>query len=371
MDGYLGLYEHHVGAGRSKSEAMHLVVRNALISPRFRYRTMEDGPLDDVDLGIRLAYFLTGGPPDSALQAKVDSGSLNKPGVLRSQAEKLLPAKPGAALIRNFTGQWLDTRLLPDIMPDPKFKFILKDELAARDEVEYFFAEMLRENRPMTDFIDPNFTWTTSRMAKNIYGMKGVKGTKGDGIQRVTFPRGGRYGGVLGQSAVMMATANGVDTQPVLRGVWVLENILGMATPPPPKAVPALTPDTVGALTPRDLLAAHTTESSCAGCHRKIDPVGFVLENFDPVGRWRDEWPGIHVPIDAASTLPDGTEINDIIDLFSECLAEHLMTYATGRVPNYSERKEIAEIVARNHESGNGLRDLVLGLIESETFRTK
>jgi hypothetical protein len=179
----------------------------------------------------------------------------------------------------------------------------------------------------------------------------------------------------------MMATANGVDTQPVLRGVWVLENLLGMAPPPPPKAVPALTPDTQGATTPRDLLTTHTSEASCAGCHRKIDPVGFVLENFDPVGRWRENWPGIDRPIDATGTLPDGTEIKDIIDfkkwlvanvhLFSECLSEKLLTYATGRVPNYSERQEIAAIVKANQEHGEGFRDLLLDLIESKTFRTK
>jgi hypothetical protein len=174
-----------------------------------------------------------------------------------------------------------------------------------------------------------------------------------------------------------MATANGVDTQPVLRGVWVLENILGAPPPPPPKAVPALTPDTNGATTPRELLAAHTTEKSCAACHKRIDPVGFALENFDPVGRWRDKWPGVDVPVDASSVLPDGTRIKDVIDLkrwivenidqFSSCLAAKLMTYATGRVPNYSERKEIDAIVKANAN----FRDLLLALIQSETFRTK
>ena len=188
-------------------------------------------------------------------------------------------------------------------------------------------------------------------------------------------------GGVLGQSAVMMATANGVDTQPVVRGVWVLENILGMPPPPPPPAVPALTPDTQGATTPRELLSAHTDSTACAGCHRKLDPIGFAMENFDPVGRWREDWPGIDKPIDASSTMHDGTEISGVVDLrawlvenvhlFSECLSEKLLTYATGRVPNYRERQQIAKIVEENHENGNGFRDLLLALIESEIFRTK
>jgi hypothetical protein len=234
----------------------------------------------------------------------------------------------------------------------------------------------------MTDFIDPDFTWTTGRMAKNVYGLKsGYNKKKDKAIHRVTLPRGGRIGGLLGQSAVMMATANGVDTQPVLRGVWVLENIMGMPPPPPPKSVPALTPDTQGATTPRELLSTHTDSESCAGCHRKIDPVGFALENFDPVGRWREKWPEINQEIDASATMHDGTEISDVVDLkawlvaninqFSECLSEKLLTYATGRVPNYSERKEIARIVEKNEENGKGFQDLMIALIESETFRTK
>jgi hypothetical protein len=377
---YLGLYDRHLVAGHTHNEAMHLLIRNALISPRFLYRCLNDGPLDDHDLATRLSYFLTGAPPNSRLVDKASAGKLA--GALRAEATRLLPRSASALMIKNFTGQWLDTRLLSEIMPDPKFKFLPSDELSAKSEVEHFFLEMLKENRPMTDFIDPDFTWTSGRVAQNVYGLKkGFDKKKKNNIHRVVLPRGGRFGGVLGQAAVMMATANGVDTQPVLRGVWVLENILGTPPPPPPKSVPALTPNTRGSTTPRELLSAHTKEVSCAGCHRQIDPVGFVLENFDPVGRWRTEWPGINHPIDASSILPDGTKIRDIVDFkawlvknidrFSECLAEKLMTYATGRVPNYSERKEIAALVEKNHDTGNGFRDLVLALIASETFRTK
>lgn len=374
---YHGLYLDHLAAGHSADEATHLVIRNVLISPRFLYRSLTDGPLDDHDLATRLAYFLTGKPPDSALRG----GPLTKPEILRKEAQRLMPKSRGDAMIQNFVGQWLDLRLLPEIMPDPKFKFTTTDILHAQAEAEMFFAEMLAKNRPMTDFIDPDFTFTSAKIARDVYGLKKGFNAKNKSVQRVSLQRGGRHGGLLGQSAVLMATANGVDTQPVVRGVWVLENILGMPPPPPPKSVPALTPDTTGATTPRQLLSAHTSEESCAGCHKKIDPVGFVLENFDPVGRWRDNWPGIDVPVEAAATLPDGTRIEDVtdfkawlvenIDLFSNCLAEKLMTYATGRVPNYRERKEIEAVVERNRESGNGFRDLVLALIESETFRTK
>ena len=140
-------------------------------------------------------------------------------------------------------------------------------------------------------------------------------------------------------------------TQAVIRGVWVLENILGMHPPAPPKNVPALTPDTRGTTTPREQLKAHTSDANCAGCHAHIDPVGLVLENFDPVGRWRTAWPGVDGKIDASGTLPDGTKINNVlefkswvldnIDLFSTCVAEKLMIYATGRVPNYAEKRRL------------------------------
>ncbi|MBG89751.1 MAG: hypothetical protein CMO80_23020 [Verrucomicrobiales bacterium] len=380
VDSYIRLHNRHLAAGHTAHEAMHLVIRKALISPRFLYRCLHDGPLDDHDLATRLSYFLTGGPPDRKLLSIAAAGRMTE--VLRKEAERLLPRRPGEHFVVNFIGQWLDTRLLPEIMPDPRFKFSAADAQSAKSEVEHLFSEILRENRPMTDFIDPDFTWTSARLAQNVYGLRsGFDKRKKYTIHRVELLRGGRFGGVLGNPAVMMATANGVDTQPVIRGVWVLENIMGTPPPPPPKAVPALTPDTRGTTTPRELLSAHTKEISCAGCHRKIDPVGFVLENFDPVGRWRDEWPGIKQRIDASSMLHDGTKIRDIVDFkawllknidqFSQCLAEKLMTYATGRIPNYSERKEIAAIVKTNRENGNGFRDLLLALIESESFRTK
>jgi len=393
LTAYEQLVAEHCAEGHSLEQGFHLAIRTALISPRFLYRSLTPGKLDDYDLASRLSYFLTSAPPDANLTKAAEKGNLTKNALL-FHAERMLPKNENGAFIKNFTGQWLDTRSLPDIMPDPRLKFNDEDQRMAREEVEAFFSEMLVKNRPMTDFIDPDFTYTSARIAKNIYGVnKSGYDSKNRNLQRISLERGGRYGGVLGQAAVLMATANGVDTQPVIRGVWVLENILGSPPPPPPKAVPAITPDTTGAKTPRDLLAAHASEVSCAGCHKKIDPIGFALENYDPVGRWREHYPiytqdkkGQPVTeegalIDASGQLPDGTPIKDAIDLklwivenidqFSECLAEKLMTYATGRHPNYAERKEIAAIVEANHAKGNGFRDLLLALIDSETFRTK
>lgn len=383
IDGYMEMAREHWAQGHTLDEGVHLLLRNILISPRFLYRGLRSGELDDYDLASRLSYFLTQGPPDEQLVAAARAGKLSDPAELRAQSERLLPTSPKAPMIESFVGQWLDTRKLASIMPDAKFKFSETDIKIARQEVEAFFTEILNENRPMTDFIDPDFTFTSRNFAAKIYEMDVETSDKADGrkVRRLPMERGGRYGGLLGQSAIMIATANGVDTQPVLRGVWILDRILGMPPPPPPKDVPALTPDVAGAKTPRELLAAHTQEASCAGCHKLIDPFGFVMENFDPVGRWRDEWPKSNTPIEAASTLPDGTPVEDVTDLkrwllanidyFSNSFSEKLMTYATGRAPNIAERKELESIVAANKARGNGARDLVLSLIQSETFRTR
>ena len=389
---FLAIATRHLDEGHSFDAAAHLVLRSILVSPRFLYRDLEpqgvQQTLDPYDLATRLSYFLMRAPPDAALAELARSGRLVEPEVLRRQAVRLMPKKPTDPLVRSFVGQWLDTRLLSGIMPDPKFSFDDEATAIARQETESFFTEILVRNLPLTTFIDPDFTFSTIAFCQRNYGFtppvaNGQELTPEERkrFQRFAIARGGRYGGLLGQAAILMATANGVDTQPVIRGAWVLENILGMPSPPPPKNVPALTPDTRSATTPRELLAAHTQESSCAICHAHIDPIGFALENYDPVGRWRTTWPDGGATIDATGRLPDGTAVNGPvefkawlvanIDLFSTCLAEKLLTYATGRVPNYTERREIERIVRANREAGQGFQDLVLDLVDSRTFRAK
>jgi hypothetical protein len=394
VERFLTIGTRHLDEGHSFDEAVHLVLRSVLVSPRFLYRDLEPEndreTLDQFDLATRLSYFLTQGPPDTTLVDLATRNRLGESWVLRREATRLMPDRAATPMIRSFVGQWLDTKLLPGIMPDPKFNFDDEAVGLARQETETFFAEILRKNLPMTTFIDPDFTFSTIAFCQRNYGFtppvatgqgKNIAPEELTRFQRLAIDRGGRYGGLLGQAAILMATANGVDTQPVIRGAWVLENILGMPSPPPPKNVPALTPDTRGAKTPRELLAAHTQESSCALCHARIDPVGFVLENYDPVGRWREKWPGTEAAIDPSGTLPDGTAVKDPaefkawlvanIDIFSTCLAEKLMTYATGRVPNYAEQREIEKIVKANREAGQGFKDLVLDLIDSRTFRAR
>jgi hypothetical protein len=190
-----------------------------------------------------------------------------------------------------------------------------------------------------------------------------------------------------------MATANGVDTHPVVRGKWVLENIVGEPPPPPPPSVPALTPDTRAAKTIRQLMAAHTKDASCAGCHKKMDPYGLVLENYDAIGRWRDTYPVFTtaadgktittpgLPVDASARLPDGTQLASVIDLkrhlvkhidrFAGCLAEQFFIYAAGRAPDYAERQELQTAAADVLANDGGFRDLILAVIDTESFRTR
>jgi hypothetical protein len=394
VERFLAIATHHLDEGHSFDESAHLVLRSVLVSPRFLYRDLEPEDaretLDQFDLATRLSYFLTLGPPDATLVDLATRNRLGESLVLRREATRLMPDRAATPMVRSFVGQWLDTKLLPGIMPDPKFNFDDEAVALARQETETFFAEILRKNLPLTTFIDPDFTFSTIAFCERNYGFTPAAAKEPKApltpeektrFQRLAIDRGGRYGGLLGQAAILMATANGVDTQPVIRGAWVLENILGMPSPPPPKNVPALTPDTRGAKTPRELLAAHTAESSCALCHARIDPVGFVLENYDPVGRWREKWPDTKAAIDPSGTLPDGTAVKDPaefkawlvanIDLFSTCLAEKLLTYATGRVPTYAEQREIEKLVKANREAGQGFQDLVLDLIDSRTFRAR
>ncbi|MDB4384445.1 DUF1592 domain-containing protein [Opitutaceae bacterium] len=386
---YVDIAIDHVVDGRRFKDGIHLAIRAALCSPQFLYRGMEEGVLDDYDLASRLSYFLTGSPPDDKLLALAATGSLSEPKRLALETRRLLGSSRVDRFLDSFTGQWLDLRLLPEIMPDSRLLNWNDNYLdAITAETQMFIAEILRENHPMETFIDPDFTYLNSFNAK-LYGHK-FKGDKE--MERVALELGGRYGGILGQASVMMATANGVDTQPVLRGVWLLENVLGDPVPEPPANIPAVEPDTSGATSIRELLTRHQADPGCASCHSKIDPPGFALENFDPIGRWRTSYPVYELrgekvvkrdglTVDATGQLADGTRLNDVIDLkrylvenidvFSRCLTEKLMIYATGRALSYGDRQEIKAIVARTEAKGNGFADLIVELVLSDSFLTR
>ena len=359
-------------------ESMHIVLRHILLSPRFIFRDMNQN-LSVYNLASRLSYFLTSSPPDAPLVHAAKTKNILNDSELETQAKRLLPVKIDHPFVNNFPKQWLNTRSLDFVMPDANLKFSDKDLEIAKMELYYFFNEILKKNRPLTDFIDPNFIYTNPAFAKKHYGLKNVPNKKG--YVKIPIKRGHRHGGLLGMAATMIATANGVDTQPVVRGVWFLEHIIGMSPPEPPKDVPALTPDTQGATSPRDLLTKHTSEPKCAGCHRLIDPFGFVFENYNAVGKWRDKWPKAKKKINTSTKLFDGTKISgpqdlrkwmlNNIDLFGQCLAEKLMTYALGREPNYREKAEIKVVVQNNIQKKEGFRDLILALVKTHTFKAQ
>ncbi len=391
----------HQNGGHRFEDGIHLAIRSALCSPNFLYRGQRDGEMDDYDLAARLSYFLTLSPPDGRLIQLASSRSLSDPHVLEMETRRLLSHPKANAFLDDFVSQWLDLELLPQIMPDERLVNWRPLHLkSVTDETLLFSREVLRENHPVETFIDPDFTYLNATLAY-LYGLKldpelrkaFAKATRPNDLVRVPIPRGGRRGGILAHASVMMATANGVDTQPVLRGVWLLENILGEPPPAPPTNVPAIEPDISGAKSIRELLDRHTADPSCAGCHRKIDPLGFALENFDPVGQWREFYPVYEKdkdgkvivrpgqPVDSLGELTDGTRLDDVtdlkrwlvedIDVFSSCLASKLLTYATGRSPGFGDRKVIRRVVTEVRENGNGFQDLIVALVLSESFRMK
>lgn len=399
IDSYTAMVESATLKGGDQHAALHLAIRTALISPAFLYRNIGPAELDDFQLATRLAYFLTSGPPDKKLHELAGTGKLDSMAVLHREAKRII----GRTFAEDFTAQWLHLDVLNSLMPDPRLmaNFKTSHRNIMRDEVARTFDYVLDKNLPITDFIAPDFLFTDPQVGWLLYGLPQFEPTKKNkktgfdkNIQQVTVARDGLPGGLLSMPAIMMATANGVDTQPVLRGVWMLENILGSPPPDPPDAVPALTPDITGASTPKARLAAHMAEQNCAVCHKEIDPLGFVFENYDPVGRWRDHYP-VYVEdpktekstttdgaaIDATGVLPNGVPLKDVTDLkrwlaanpqpFARCLSEKLLTYATGRTLNYRERRIVADIVEQQMANDLRFRDLLLALIDSPVFRAR
>lgn len=398
VDQYTKLVTTSHKATGDLNAALHLAVRTALISPEFVYRNVGPEQLTGFAMANRLSYFLTSGPPDQELRSVAASGKLHRSEILQREAKRIL----NSAFAQDFTTQWLGLESLDNLMPDARLirKFTPEHRNTMRDEVVRTFAHVLDRNLPVRDFIAPDFLFTDALVGWEIYQLeqfkppkKGSKSSFNKKMQQVSIPRDKRRGGLLSMPAVMMATANGVDTQPVLRGVWMLENILGSPSPEPPNAVPALTPDTTGASTPKARLAAHMQSQSCAVCHRDIDPLGFVLENYDPIGRWRDHYPLYSenkdgtseqvdgAEVDATGVLPNGVPLNDVTDLkrwlasnpapFARCLSERLLTYATGRTLNYRERSIVADRVKQQADNDYRFRDLLLSLIDSEVFRSR
>ena len=342
-------------------------------------------------MAARLSYFLWNTPPDDELSNLAERGLLSRPETLRAQVERLLNHSKAQGFIQNFVAQWLDLRLIDFTVPDSKLypeygggDVSLKQSMVK--ETELFFAELLKRDLSLAHFVDSDFAILNERLAQH-YGIAGVKGLA---LRPVQLPPGSRRGGVLTQASVLKVTANGTTTSPVNRGVWVLRNILGKPPDPPPPDAGAIEPDIRGATTIRQQFELHRRVASCAGCHVKIDPLGFALEKYDVMGGWRENYRvlsgpkltmtknGPPVETDSKMELPKGQVIASIDDLkkflledkdqLARCLTEKLLTYATGKGLRYSDRAAVKEIVTRLPAKNYGLRSLVHEVVQSRTF---
>ena len=369
----------------SVEDAIRVVFRAALSSPYFLFRVELDAepdnpaaihPVGGYELATRLSYFLWSSMPDEELFKAAASGSLQDPGLLQKQVNRMLRDPRSSALAENFAEQWLQTRFLDGSTPDPDvfpaFDAPLRE--AMRRETRMFFETVVREDRSLLDFIDSDFTWVNERLARH-YGIEGVTGSE---FRRVSV-EGTSRGGVLTQGSILTLTSYPTRTSPVFRGKWILEQLLGTPPPPPPPDVPDLDGegDTVLGGSLRQRLEKHRLDPACAVCHDRLDPLGFALENFDAVGAWR-EFDG-KVLVNAKANLPGGKPFEGPDELkallkkrpkaFVRALSEKMLTYALGRGLEYYDKCTIDQLVDLTSANGYKIGSLISGIVQSDTFR--
>jgi hypothetical protein len=366
---------------------IELALSAVLVNPQFLFRIERDPPavkpgeayhISDLELASRLSFFLWSSIPDDELLDLAGRGELSRPDTLERQTRRMLADERSHALVDNFAAQWLHLRNLDSVTPDMRLFPDFDDNLrqALRQETEQLFACVIREDRSVLDLIRADDTFLNERLAKH-YGIPHVYGSW---FRRVTLDDASHRGGLLRQGSILTVTSYATRTSPVLRGKWVLENLLGSPPPPPPGNVPALEENTVAANLPvRERLARHRADEACASCHNLIDPVGFSLENFDAVGRWRDLEEG--QPVDASGSIPGGAEFNGVSgleqallnrpELFVRTLTEKLMTYALGRGVEYYDAPAVRKIVRDAREEDYRFSALILGIAESTPFQMR
>jgi len=369
-------------------------VKRILCSPAFFYLseiTPEDESLlRPYDLASRLSYTLWAGPPDAALLATATDGSLGKPEVLEAQVARMLKDKRSDGFVESFLDAWLNLREIGNQPPPRQAARVFYAEdlpTSMKAEARLFFRHLLDKNGPLTDLLDSDYTFVDKKLAALYNLPEKDKLRLADGFQRVSLKPENHRGGVLGMAGVLTVSANGVETSPVTRGVWVSENLLGVVPATPPDEVPLIESDVSGATTIRERLAKHAADKTCAECHRKIDPLGFGLETFDPIGRWRTKYPqtkkdGPAPKIDASGEFPSGEtyadfrEFKKILteqrkDLFARHLVSKLLAYSTGRHMEVVDDYEIGDILARVQEKDYGLNTVVVEALTSKIFRSR
>jgi hypothetical protein len=365
--------------GRSSLEAYGDGLKAVLCSASFLY--LAESPEDHLPphaLASRLSYFLWSSMPDQQLLALADDERIQQPDELAAQVSRMLDDPKSKAFVDGFLESWLTLRELGSMPPDrDQFRAFYHYDLdtAMREETRLFTRHLLDENLSIDNYLDSDFTFVNKRLASHY----GLPSPSGSGFELVHLSDR-RRGGLLGQASVLTVTANGIETSPVGRGVWLLENILGTPPTPPPADVEPLDPDVRGAKTIREQLDKHRTVPSCNECHRKIDPLGFALENFDPIGGWRDRYER-NQPVDASGELPNGKSFENVEglksilldqqDQFARALTEKLLAYAMGRTTGPADRPHIDRIVSDLQERGGGFRDLMILVALSEPFRSK
>ena len=373
--------------GASFERGVQTAIRGLLASPHFLYRSTEDPPglevgdiypLDDHALASRLSFFLWSSIPDDELLALAERRELSDPEVYAAQVERMLADPKSGALVENFAGQWLFLRNLqsarPDVATFPNFDENLRRAL--RRETELLFASVVEEDRSVVDLLAADYTFLNERLAQH-YGIPGIYGSHFRRVEDIDDERRG----LLGHGSILTVTSYPNRTSPVLRGKWVMENILGTPAPAPPPNVPAFKENEPGDApqSVRERLRAHRDNPVCASCHDILDPLGLALENMDAVGQWRVREPG--AVVDPAGRMPDGTAVNGIVELreailreperFATVVTEKLMTYALGRGLEYYDMPRVREIVASAADDGYRFSALVMGIVTSDTFRMK
>jgi hypothetical protein len=372
--------------GLSVEQGIQVAIQAMLVSPHFLFRIERDlAPTDptrihkisDIELASRLSYFLWSSMPDEELLTLAEAGKLRAPGVIEAQVKRMLADEKAAALPENFAGQWLETRNLDVIKPDPQkfpsWNAELRD--AMKTETRMFFEAMLRENRPLPDFLDARFTFLNETLAKH-YGIEGVTGPEFRRVELKTDQRGG----VLSHASVLTVSSYPTRTSPVIRGKYVLQNILGAPPPAPPPDVPVLDEEAVGtARSLRQQLEKHRSNPTCAACHNRMDALGFGLENYDAIGRWRTM--DGKFPIDVSGTFPNGksfatpAEMRDLlkgeIPDFARCLTEKMLTYALGRGVERYDRRTVNDITRKLAASGYQFQTLIHEIAQSLPFQSR
>lgn len=364
---------------------IELALERILVDPDFLFR-IENAPagvkpgqmyrLNDLDLASRLSFFLWSSIPDDELLKLAESGKLSEPQTLDREVRRMVADPRAGALVKNFVSQWLDLGRIRTATPDPEIFPAFDDTLrqAFEKETELFFESQIRQDRAVPEMLDSNYTFLNEALA-NHYGIPSIYGSH---FRRVSFEQSPR-GGMLGQGSLLMLTSYANRTSPVLRGKWLLDNILGMPPPPPPPGVPPLKASGSDgtATSVRARMEEHRKNSACAGCHSRMDPLGFSLENFDAVGRWR-QYDENGIAINASATLPDGTAFDGIQglrtlmnarrDQFVRTFIEKLLTYALGREVEYYDLPAVRRIARESSPDGYRWSSIILGIARSTPF---